>query len=321
MNRIGIVIRELESLKSIKSIKDLKMFFKVNISKIFFVGGIFYGGLKAPPIIQIEPVNYCNLNCICCSVPRNSREKGCMNLNLFQKIIDEASDLGTNKVYLYLHGEPFLHPQIVEMIRYIKSKHLEFDIATNGMLLSKDKMEAILNSGVNCNDLIRFSILGYSKEVHEKIMKGVNHDKVLENIFYFLKLRKNYRANGPKIETFFYTISENEHEKKQFVKYWNGIVDRVGISHLSKSFWEYKRREKTIPPREKTCKILGSRLTIFWNGDVTICCSDVDGDYILGNLNEQSIRKIWKSKQLLSIKKLHKKKQFQKIPLCYRCDW
>jgi radical SAM protein with 4Fe4S-binding SPASM domain len=244
-----------------------------------------------------------------------------MDIDLFQRIIDDASSIGVRRVRLFLHGEPTLHPQIVEMISYVKSKDLMVHLTTNGILFDREKSEAVLRSGVNHADYFAFSILGYSKEVHESITRRGGYDKVVKNILDFLELRREYKANGPVIETIFYTMAENEHEKERYVKYWQGIVDHARLGgRVSESFSEYKRETGTIAPRERTCPVLWDRMTIFWNGDVTVCCQDVDGDWVLGNLNERSIREIWNCEQLLAIRNIHKEKQFEKIPFCYKCD-
>lgn len=321
MNLNIIGTKGFEALKSNRSFKDLKMFFLKFIKIILKTPINPYPYYELPPVLHIEPTNYCNLTCLCCPTQRGLRKKGYMNLNLFQKIIDGASKEGIKRIHLYLHGEPLLHPKFVELVSYIKSKNLGVDIVTNGMLFNKEKIEGIIHSGINNNDIVRFSILGYSKEIHEKLMKGVNHEKVLKNILDFLELRKKYKADGPIIETIFIITSENEHEKKKFLKYWRSKVDHVVVKHPSKSFSEYKKKENTTPIRKTTCYDLWDRMTIFWNGDVTICISDIDGDYILGNLKTQSIREIWNCKQLLSIKKLHEEEQFEKIPLCTKCDF
>ena len=87
-------------------------------------------------------------------------------------------------------------------------------------------MKYVLNSGLNSGDLFTISVLGYSKELHEFIMKGVSHDTVLNNIFEFLKSRKKYKLNGPVLETEFITLPQNEHEKYQYEKFWRGKIDR-----------------------------------------------------------------------------------------------
>jgi len=312
----------LEELKFLRSIKDLKIYYQKIAYLLARSSEIPFQHSKVPPSIQIEPTNYCNVNCICCSAPRSRRAKGYMDYGLFQKIVDDASLIGVGRIHLYLHGEPMLHPKTIEMIGYIKSKNIGIHLTTNGILFDKVNIEAILHSGINSADHIRFSILGYSKKVHESIMKGVNHDKVEQNIFNFLELRKKHRINGPVIETIFYLMPENEQEKDQFMEYWSGKVDHATIvGRISKSFSEYKKGSIVIAPRVHTCVNLWERMSVFWNGDVTLCCIDVNGDYILGSLKEESIMKVWNCQQLLSIKKLHEEKQFRKFPFCANCDF
>jgi radical SAM protein with 4Fe4S-binding SPASM domain len=116
-------------------------------------------------------------------------------------------------------------------------------------------------------------------------------------------------------------MPENEHEERLYENYWRGIVDHARLGgRISASFAEYKLEPKTITPRTRTCANIWERMTVFWNGDVTLCCEDIDGDWILGNLNEQSITEIWNSEKLLAIKKIHKEKRFSEFPFCYMCD-
>lgn len=313
----------LEELKFLRSINDLKICYNQKLP--FFIRR-FRGSpiidTDIPPILQIEPTNYCNLKCICCPTSRMKRKKGIMDLVLFQKIINDASEIGVNRINLFLHGESMMHPKIVDMIRYIKLKGLGITMITNGMLLNRKKIEAILHSGVNSSDYFIFSILGNSKEIHEKVMKGVKHEKVISNLLYFLELRKKHKVNGPIIEIVFYRMPENEHEINEFIQKWQGIADHLHpIFDTSKQFSEYKIGDNSIPIRIKTCKPLWERMTIFWNGDVTRCNADVDGDYVFDNLKEKSIKEIWNSNELLSIKKMHKESKFRELNLCSNCDW
>jgi len=214
-----------------------------------------------------------------------------------------------------------LHPKIVDMIRYIKTSGLGVTMHTNGMLFTKEKILGILNSGVNSGDYIVFSVLAFSKECHEKIMRGVKHDRVKKNILEFLELRKQQKVNGPIIEVIFYPMSENQGEEAQFDNYWRGIVDHVHPGRqISKSFAEYKTNGTPYPIRKQTCKNLWERMTVYWNGDVTICIQDFDGDHVLGNLREKSIKEIWNGEKLLSIKKLHNENNFENLALCSKCD-
>jgi radical SAM protein with 4Fe4S-binding SPASM domain len=311
----------IEELRFLRSFKDARIL----LDKAAYLMPRKTGTLElftnAPPILQIEPTNYCNVNCICCPTARSSRPKGYIDYDLFRHIIDEAADIGTKRIRLFLHGESMLHPLVVEMMSYIKSKDLSFHLYTNGMAFDKDRIEAILRSGVTCADHITFSILGHSKDIYESIMRGARLDRVSENISYLLSMREELDVNGPVIETIFYRMPENECEETQYLRYWRERVDHARLGgDISLSFSKYKQKGHAIPLRTRTCTNLWEKMTVFWNGDVTLCSQDVDGDWILGNLGKDTIERIWNGEQLLSIKRLHKERKFEEIPLCAECD-
>jgi radical SAM protein with 4Fe4S-binding SPASM domain len=311
----------MEELKFLRSFYDLKVFLQNMAYLMPRVIGTIDRFERVPPSLQIEPTNHCNVSCICCPTARSSRPKGYMDLDLFRSIVDGASQIGVKRVRLFLHGEPMLHPHIVDMIAYLKSRGLAIHLTTNGVLLNPDKIEGILRSGTDSADHITFSILGDSREVYESIMRRSSADRVAENIHLFLELRRELRVNGPVIETIFYAMPENEHEEEQYVGRWRGVVDHARRGgRISESFSAYKREGLVVVPRKRTCSNLWERMTVFWNGDVTLCCQDVDGDWILGNLRERSITEIWNSERLLAIKAIHREKRFEEFPFCRDCD-
>jgi len=247
-----------------------------------------------------------------------------MGFDLFQKIIDDASEIGVMRIHLYMHGEAMIHPRIIEMISYIKQKRLGISMHTNGTLFDREIIDKILKSGVNSGDYFIFSILGYSKEVHEGIMKGVNHDKIIYNVKQFKELRKKKKVNGPIVEVLFYRMAENQNEEEQFVKYWRRSADHVHpVGKISESFATYNRndeRERSFLARKKSCKLLWERMAVFWNGDVTICAEDLDGKHVIGNLGSSTIKEIWHGEKMKHIKRLHKEGVFGELSLCSRCD-
>jgi len=317
-SRFEQVIEELKFIRSPRDIKILsdKVAFLINRS-----ASLQHLLFDKPLSLQIEPTNYCNVDCICCSAPISVRPRGFMEYELFTKIIDDASSVGVKRIHLYLHGEPLLHPKIVDMIGYIKSKNLAVHLFTNGMILNKTKIDSFLNSGVNSSDYFTVSILGYSKKIHELVMKRVIHEKVLTNIDYFLEARHKLNLNGPIIEVIFQITPENKDELKDFNNYWKNRVDHVRIGgKIAYTFSKDQNEKAKIPLRRSTCKVLWDRMTIYWNGDVTLCCVDTRGEWILGNLRTRSLLEIWRSEQLRNIKKFHMKRQFSNIPICAYCD-
>ena len=308
-----------KEIKFLKSMDDVRILFQKTSFVMPRILGTVQRWTDAPPSIQLEPTNACNINCITCGRSSSPRSVGNMDFNLFTKIIDDASQIGVKRVQLFLMGEPLLHPKIVKMIEYIKTKDMGFHLTTNGALLNEGLGEAILKAGVNSADYITFSMLGFSKEIHEKVMTRISHERVIDNVNKLLQNRKRLGINGPVIEAVYYSIPENQHETEPFLNYWGKVVDHaINGGAAVEAFMDQSLPKK---PRTRTCSLIWERMAVQWNGDVVICGEDMNADYIVGNLREQTIQEVWLGEKLTKLKTLHKEGQFQKIPLCEFCDW
>ncbi len=279
--------------------------------------------MHVPHSLQIEPTNFCNLNCVCCSRPRSSRPRGYMELGFFRELIDQASKIGVKLIRLYALGEPMMHPQIADMVAHIKRRGLQIRLVTNATLFDATRSEMLLSAGLDSGDRVIFSVLGFSKEVHERIQRGVDHEQAVENVRRFVTLRQQQRRNGPIIETFFLNMPENHGEKRRFYDYWRPLVDHVRVEDtMSKQFAAFKEAGRgPQSTRRKTCIYLWDRLLVFWNGDVGVCIADLDAVGEIGNLKEQSILNAWNSEPLMSLREMHKEKRFAELPMCRHCDW
>jgi len=307
----------LEEIKFLKSARDVKYL----AQKIVYLLPRLTGRVvwtDVPPAIQIEPTLSCNADCITCGRSKGKRPVGSMDFDLFKKIIDDAAHVGVQRVLLFVFGEPLLHPQIIEMIRYIKAQGLAFHLTTNGELLDGSTGEAILRAGVTSADYVTFSILGFSAAVHEQVMVGIHHDRVQQNVLQFVENRKKLGVNGPVIETVFYSIPENQHELVPFLDYWGNIVDHAiyGGSALEALI----DQQQTKKCQTRTCITLWERMVILWNGDVSMCGMDLNGEWLVGNMRGQSIQQVWQSEALVNIRKTHKDGRFDEISLCKYCD-
>jgi radical SAM protein with 4Fe4S-binding SPASM domain len=308
-----------EELKFVRSFKDLDIFWQKAMFVLPRLTGTVDRWTDIPPSIQVEPTNSCNIRCLTCCRSVSKRPVGFMDIELFKKIMDDASQIGVKRVQLFLMGEPLVHPRIIEMIRYLKSKGLAFHLTTNGLAFSKAIGDGILGAGATSADYVTFSILGYSKELHEKMMQGVKHDKVMENIHNFINARNASKHNGPIIETVFYSVSQTEHEIEPFMNYWSKVADHA--IYGGKAVEAFIDHSLPSNPRTKTCSVLWERMAIQWNGDVVLCGEDSEGEFVVGNLHDSSISEVWNGEKLVNLKKLHKAGQFSQISLCEFCDW
>ena len=103
-----------------------------------------------PTRLQIEPSTLCNLTCSLCPVTVvMNRPVGNMNLSTFRKVIDEIGEY-IFVIILWDWGEPFLNPDIYQMISYAKQKKIKLVSSTNGHIFAKEKFaEKLVKSGLD----------------------------------------------------------------------------------------------------------------------------------------------------------------------------
>ncbi|MFV0348815.1 MAG: radical SAM protein, partial [Halodesulfovibrio sp.] len=74
-----------------------------------------------PKVMMLEPSNACNHACRFCGNHSFGIRKVNMPLPFAKDILEQAAALGVQEVGLYLRGEPFLHPQLVEIVKHAKA--------------------------------------------------------------------------------------------------------------------------------------------------------------------------------------------------------
>jgi radical SAM protein with 4Fe4S-binding SPASM domain len=146
--------------------------------------------LKAPtrPIhFQLEPATGCNLRCKMCQVPDYGPEMfKNMAFEDFRRIFDQIEPL---KVALSGAGEPFLNPELLDVIRYAHRNGASV-LTTTNFTLCTNKLEEIVASGLN---LLKISIDAARPETYEKIRGRPFHDRILRDIRELQRIKK---ANG-----------------------------------------------------------------------------------------------------------------------------
>ncbi len=160
-----------------------------------FLSRLFKNSYPSLDWIQVEISSYCNGKCIYC--PHTEYQKNWQNrylpMKLFQNLVPAFSK--TNLVHLQGWGEPFTHPDFFDMLRGAKKAGCMVGTTTNGSLLSREKIEALVKEDL---DLIGFSLAGID-EKNDLIRKGTHIKKVLECIDEIHKAKAKYWTDKPKI--------------------------------------------------------------------------------------------------------------------------
>jgi MoaA/NifB/PqqE/SkfB family radical SAM enzyme len=103
-----------------------------------------------PYMLQVEPTNMCNLKCPLCPAGTNQleRPRRHMPLQEFKGLVDDMEDYLLFLI-LWEWGEPFMHPQLPEIIRYAADRDIKTLTSTNAHFLDDAQyLERILTSGL-----------------------------------------------------------------------------------------------------------------------------------------------------------------------------
>ncbi len=274
-----------------------------------------------PLHLDIELSGRCNLMCSHCLRHSRRINIGDMEVETFKKIIDEGEKYGLCAIDLDWLGESFLHPQLISMGEYAKSKGiLDVMISTNGTLIDKDMSKRLLDSG--SLDTIVFSLDAVTESTYDRLKVGSSFKLVNGHIEYLINSKEKRGLKKPKIIVQMIDQKQSHEELMSFIHYWRSRADGVRIStYLSPDGKPNdKRRAQNTPKTIFPCPKLWQRLTIAWDGTVYPCIGDNACRSPLGNVKETNIYDLWHGDVLKDLREKHKRFKADDVEICRHCD-
>jgi len=241
---------------------------------------------RLPEIVQIEATNICNAKCTFCPRDDMKRRQGIMDMALYRKIVDECAALGIGHVRMHNYGEAFVDKALPEKIAYAKARGIpEVGVITNGSLLGPDVAKAVVEAGL---DAINISLDAAGRDTFESTRLGLKYDKVIANVEGLVRIRRELGRKRPKLILSF-VRQDNSAEEQAFIDHWSAVADKIHITELHNWAGTLKRRSDVNFP----CYRQWLTFTVLWDGRVSLCCADLDGHVVLGDLTTQTIADIW----------------------------
>ena len=97
-------------------------------------------------------------------------------------------------------------------------------------------------------------------------------------------------------------------------------VDDMKISEEEKAkIRRLQENERNNHVFQQVCSEAYDKLSINWNGDVTLCCSDYDNFMIVGNILDMDLKQIFNSKAADVYRQAIADHQYGKIKCCSTC--
>ena len=273
---------------------------------------------KYPPCVQIEPVSMCNYRCVFCYQSdktfsnKKSGYMGYMDLALFKKIIDQLEG-NVEAITLASRGEPTLHKQLPEMLKYMQGKFLALKINTNASMLTNELIHIILSSDIQT---LCLSIDAADKDLYEKLRINGKYEKIFKHVKRLKKIKESEYPNT-KLTTRISGVKVNKNQNlNDMVNRWKSYADIVAFTNYTPWESSYTNPQNDII---QPCTELWRRMFVWWDGKVNPC--DYDYKSMLSNWNAKqgSITKIWNSDYYNMLRKKHLNKERRDLEPCKKC--
>jgi len=274
-------------------------------------------GLRAPICITWELTRSCNLHCLHCLSSSGKGEGGELSSEEAERLIDELAEMQVFYVN-FGGGEPFLRPDLFEILKHCIRKGLGVKISTNGTLLDRRNIERLAElKGVD----IQVSLDGATPEVNDRIRGRGSFERAVRALGLLREYGIKFRINMVVTRLNFHQLDAVHRMARDFGA---GLrLSRFRPSGRGRELWNALRltREQNIalsrwlaehpetltgdsffhltpvgkgPPGLNTCGAGRMTCSVAPNGDVYPCAFLTDGAFLAGNIKERPLAAVWR---------------------------
>lgn len=308
-------------------------------------------GTKCPSVIWLTPAFCCNLRCLGCAHGMDLKghtlkelfrtNKKFMTFEELKTVVDDTAEFKP-LLSLYGAGEPFLNPDVYDMVEYAGLEHgFPLQFHTNGLMVDPHRLAPLGPTDVT------FSVDGFTQESYQMYRRGGDLKKVLEIVETFARLAAEQpQGKRPKI-TFKYIIHRyNEADlprAKEWVASLPGVTFREAAFMLpapdidyyvdhktwstkeSHDYWAplntpndlyffdeelgvYRNRAHLLP-RDGNCEMVGREIFAHVDGEAFACCVGVlskhrEGMYF-GNIFRDGVLEVFNGERAQRFRSLY----------------
>ncbi|MCH8878568.1 MAG: SPASM domain-containing protein [Planctomycetes bacterium] len=246
--------------------------------------------------------------------------RGPLNLDILARLLENLCQYDDSLIVLGGFGEPLLHPDFEKALQLCREANV-FGLAvrTNGMAMNEDVARAICDNGV---DVVQVLLDANDAEGYHRVHGVDAWDDVVKNMDVLNQLRQSRTQVNPIIAASLTKSRETIGTMEAFYDRWlsfSGWAVVEGYSHHA-GLLEDRRVMSMAPPQRGPCRQLRERCTVLADGRVVGCDQDFQAQYVLGDLNRQSLTEIWQGRQLNALREAHRAGAYSLHPMCEKCD-
>lgn len=177
--------------------------------------------------VSIELIQKCVNHCIHCSSCSTEDSVAMLDIDTMRRVISALQGLKVKRICLS-GGEPFLHPDLLEIVRQISDCCMTVDIYSCGILketgtpepLSVERLSLMKNAGLSS---LLFNVQSVDESTYDRITQSKGHFPLLQmSIAHAI-------ACGIRTEIHFVPMRQNVHEAEEVIRF----AERTGIKQVN----------------------------------------------------------------------------------------
>lgn len=203
-----------------------------------------------PTRAHIEVTSRCNCKCVYCrslleKTPDFSGNGRDMTIEEFDTLLRRLPSV--ERFLLSGVGEPFLNPNLFDMISMVSRRGKVSMVETNGTLLGEETCVEVVKCGLR---KLSFSIDSADPDTFERLRKGARFQEVVDNIKIMVETKRRLGSLTPHLIINVVASRDNQGELGELLHLAHSLgVQAVRIKSLYAPFPEL--RERRVPAAER----------------------------------------------------------------------
>ena len=256
--------------------------------------------------VSIETHSVCNHSCYFCPVSVHERDRAFMQPPLFERITEEIATKfsGIEGVFLNGYNEPTIDPNFINFIKVLKNKSIAIAVNSNGSGLTPEVVDCLVDlGGLNylCINLSTIDEHAFQTDRQASHLKPI-----LRNLDY---LGNTDIAQDLSIVVLGRDDDTHDQNHQAIIDRFKGSrfeIKRFTVNDRSGRVNHFQRKQQPIK-RLRGCEQTGSRplqhLHINAFGQCVLCCQDYYDEYVVGDLNSQSMAEVLEGPQMVQYRR------------------
>lgn len=172
-----------------------------------------------PFYVDIDLTRQCNLTCLGCTYQRKElritqpQDRSIVNfpIDVLKKFCLELKEANTSELILQGAGEPLLHPEISDILRWVKAEGFHITLLTNGTLIDTNMAKVLVESEV---DVVKVSLWASNEDQYRKNYPGSNCSNLHKTVNGVAEIASQKQRDGkrhPKL-IIFHVINRHNYQ-------------------------------------------------------------------------------------------------------------